>query len=1063
MTAPIIKTSFSAGELDPALWGRTDLETYHNGCSVARNCFVNIRGGISSRAGTAFVAPCGQPASADSVPPRNIPFRFSVNQNYTLEFGNFYMRVYANGAAVTESPVTVTGAAGGVITAAGNDFGVGDTVYATGVGGAVQYNNRFFVVAASDGVHVTLLDMYRNVVTGAGYGAYTSGGQIARVFIIGAPYAAVDLPYLKFTQSADVMSLRCVNQKTGTEYPTFDLARHSATNWTFTQTTYGSAITPTTGLSAQATETTPPTTAPPTALGWYAYCVTAVNANGDESIASPIANVQSVDIASQLGSIVLEWNPVAGAQFYNIYKAPFSYATTVPIGSQFGYSGFSYGNTFVDSNITADLTKSPPLHTNPFARGQALSIQMTSVGSGYTQAGVGYVILTAGGSGAVLEPVVNSGGQVVAAIVGTGGQNYIQGELVEFTGGGGALGFVVAGPETGTFPSVVAYFQSRRVDANTLDNPDTLFFSQTGLFTNMDAANPPVDSDAVIATPWGSQVNGIMWMLPMPGGLLAGTGIDCWQLTGSGGAFSPVTPSSQSAAPQEAYGFSATVQPNQIGWNILYWTPYNDLREIEYNFFANIYAGRSVGFVSSHLLLGDNYTVIANAWSQEPNRVLWSYRADGKFLSFTYLKEQKVEGWCRHDTNGQVVSISTITELPVDAVYMIVKRFVIGENVYMYFQERMDNRIWSSPEDVWAVDAGLSLNQPSPNATLTASSLDGPMSIASGWVILAGKNYTDPTVIVMDPTGTGEGAEISLTIVSGEITAVNVIDPGKNYGAYRVQIKDATGQLGQIGLVINRNVTFKASAAVFASTDVGSVIRMGGGQATVDTFTSSTQVNGAMSLPIILSTPNDPNKLPLPAAPGQWTITKPITTLTNLDHLNGFEVSCVCDGSVVSPTVENDQVIYTLTVENGSVTLPEPASQIVIGLPFIAQAQGLPADIPGGQTIQGKRMKISGMSVRLDHSRGVQLGANQPAAATLPFQAEVPWTNMQEIKDRNTLTTKAGAMIPLFTGERFIPIDDDWNMPDEQPAQGMPAAQQVYPMPMNIVQMVPVLDVGDTP
>ena len=1058
----LLKTSFSAGEIDPALWGRIDLAENHNGCSVARNCFVNIRGGISSRAGFAFVGPCKQVASA--APPRNIPFRFSVNQNYILEFGDQYMRVVANGAYVTETPFTVTNAVGGVITATGNNFSVGDTVYAQGIGGAIQYNNRFFQVAADDGVHITLNDMYGNPVTGTGYGTYSSGGQIARVFTLTSPYAAVDLPYLKYTQSADVMSLRCVNQVTGTEYPPFDLSRTSATSWTFTQTTYGSQIAAPQGLSLSATSVIPPSTTPVTQTGQYSYCVTAVNSNGDESVASNTPSVTSVDISAQQGSIIMEWLPVSGVSFYNIYKAPFSYASTVPIGSQYAYIGFSYGVSFIDSNITADQTKSPPLHTNPFAPGQILFVNITSPGGGYTQASAGATINTSTGSLGVILPVISGAGQVVAGIVQNGGQMYQPGDSVTFTGGGGGFGTLQIGPETGTFPSVVAYFQSRRVDADTLDNPDTLFFSQTGLFTNMDASNPPIDSDAIITTPWGSQVNGIQWMLPMPGGLIAGTGIDCWQLTGTGGAFSPVTPSSQSAQPQEAYGFSAIVQPKQIGWNVLYWTPYNDLREIEYNFFANIYAGRSVGFPSSHLLLGDNYTVLQNDWSQEPNRLLWSYRADGKFLSFTYLKEQKIEGWCRHDTNGQVVSLATITELPVDAVYMIMKRFIPGENVYMYFQERMNNRIWDTAEDVWAVDAGLSLGQPAPNATLTASSADGPMSILSGFVTLPGSGYTDPAVQIIDPYGTGSGAEVSLTLSGGQITGVVVVDPGQDYGAYRVIITDSTGRGGQIGLVINRNVTFEASASVFASTDVGSVIRMGGGQAVVTSFASATQVTGSMKLPIVLTAPNDPNVLPLPAQAGQWTLTKPIQTLTNLDHLNGFEVSCVADGSVVSPTMDGaGQPVYTLTVENGSVTLPTPASQIVIGLPFTVQVQTLHADIPGGQTIQGKRKRINGMSVRLDHSRGIQLGANQPTAATAPFQAEIPWTRMQEIKDRNTLTTKAGAMIPLFTGDRFIPIDDDWNLSDYQASPGMAAAQQVYPLPMNIIQLVPDIDVGDVP
>ena len=71
----------------------------------------------------------------------------------------------------------------------------------------------------------------------------------------------------------------------------------------------------------------------------------------------------------------------------------------------------------------------------------------------------------------------------------------------------------VIGAQTGTYPSVPNYFQSRRVYGNTINNPDTLFFSQSGAYQNMDSAVPPIDSDAIVTTPWGLQVNGIvLWL-----------------------------------------------------------------------------------------------------------------------------------------------------------------------------------------------------------------------------------------------------------------------------------------------------------------------------------------------------------------------------------------------------------------------------------------------------------------------------------------------------------------------------------------------------------------------
>src|SRR5581483_10805861 len=92
------------------------------------------------------------------------------------------------------------------------------------------------------------------------------------------------------------------------------------------------------------------------------------------------------------------------------------------------------------------------------------------------------------------------------------------------------------GPQTGTYPSVVEYFQQRRAYASSLNKPDTYWMSQTGAFTNFDAASPPIDSDAITGNPWAQQVNGIQWLRNTQGGLLVGTGQDAWLVSGTAGA-----------------------------------------------------------------------------------------------------------------------------------------------------------------------------------------------------------------------------------------------------------------------------------------------------------------------------------------------------------------------------------------------------------------------------------------------------------------------------------------------------------------------------------------------
>jgi hypothetical protein len=190
-------------------------------------------------------------------------------------------------------------------------------------------------------------------------------------------------------------------------------------------------------LSAPASATATATVPGSAPYTQYSYVVTAVDAvTGEESVASNVANItQSVDIAVTAGSHIIGWNPVPGAAYYNIYQAPAAYDTAVPIATNFGFIGQSFGTQFVNSNIVPDFATTPPLHINPFARGQIAEVNVTNAGSGLTQAGVGYTVNTATGSGFIGLPIVVSGA-LVAFYVENAGQNYLPGDTITITMGG---------------------------------------------------------------------------------------------------------------------------------------------------------------------------------------------------------------------------------------------------------------------------------------------------------------------------------------------------------------------------------------------------------------------------------------------------------------------------------------------------------------------------------------------------------------------------------------------------------------------------------------------------
>ena len=1045
MTQPSIQNAFSSGEVSPSLFGRTDLAKNHIGAATMRNMFVNYRGGANSRAGLAYVLKCKQPGT--SAPPRDIPFQFNITQGYALEFGDSYMRIKYRGAYVTEAAVTVSNVSsvGLFSTNAAHNYNVGDWVYNignTGFGGL-----SWIVASVPASNQFTVTDLFGVVV---GSAIASTGGSVSRIYTVSAPYAAVDLPYLKYTQSADTMSLTCVNTATQTEYPPYELKRLAQTNWTFAALSVTSSISAPTGVTASVITAA---AFPPPSPTYYSYVVTAVNdTTGEESIASQPAQCYTNDIAVTLGTNTITWNPVVGATSYNVYKAtPALWVNTswtgFPVGCLYGYLGTALGTQFVDTNITADFTHVPPTQQNPFARGAITQVNPTAGGSGYVNGSVTVNITTSTGSGAVILPVVINGA-ITAFIIQNGGSGYAAGDTISFTqsGASGATANLVIGPQTGTYPGAVAYFQQRRVYAASLNNPDTYWMSQPGAFHNFDYSIPVIDSDAITGTPWSQQINGVQFMIPMPGGLVVLTGKGAWQVTG--GTSAAITPANENATPQAYNGCNNIVVPVVVNYDIIFVQSKGSIfRDFAYNFFTNIYTGTDLTVLSNHLFT--NYTFNQIAWTEEPYKLLWAVRNDGALLSLTYLKEQDVYAWSRHDTNGLVVGVCSVTEPPVDALYVIVQRFVNGQ--WVYYSERMDNRNWNNAENCFCVDSGIQWPQTFPNATLNCSSSTGGGNITSTLNVYGGSGYTNPSVFAVDPTGSGTGATFGVALSGGSIVSITPLTQGSGYAqGTTLSIVDSTGTGAVIQPVVTNYATFTASSGVFNNGSVGQVIRMGGGVATVTSYVSSTQVIANITTAITQTIPNDPANTPAPATSGSWSITPVTTSVSGLNHLEGKAVSILADGSVVSGQ----------TVTNGTVTLPSAASYITVGLPYTCQLQTLYLD-PQGQpvTTQSRRKTTSQVAVRVEASRGWSVGCNQVDASTQPGQPNQTWsaaTGMVEVKERNA-SVYAGNTIPLATGDFITTVKDTWN------SKGQVAIQQTYPLPLNVLSLVTYWTAGDSP
>lgn len=405
MTDLTIQASLNAGEWSPKLFARVDLAKYKSGAALLENFFVDYRGGASTRPGTKYILQCYKSATAV----RLIPFQASFSVGYVLEFGDQYIRFFFQGAPVLEAATTITSAVVGsptIFSDALHGYLNGDWIFA---------GNKYYIVQNATTNTFSLTDLFGNAITNNPFALPTSA---ARVYTIASPYAAADLRKLKYAQNVNQLIICHPN------YRPYVLTLITATNWTLLPINFGTtAGTPTfSGV----------TTTLAAGTSFYSYQITAVDANGAESLTSGSGQLSAKqDYRVTPGTNTLTWNAVPGAVSYNIYSTYVTYGAASPAGSVFGYIGQSTGTSFTDTNIAPDYSITPPIARNPFEGAGVASVAVTAPGT-YTS--VPTISFTGAASTIAASAVAVLQVQGTPT-VGAGGAGYNIGDTVSFTNG----------------------------------------------------------------------------------------------------------------------------------------------------------------------------------------------------------------------------------------------------------------------------------------------------------------------------------------------------------------------------------------------------------------------------------------------------------------------------------------------------------------------------------------------------------------------------------------------------------------------------------------------------
>jgi len=265
-------------------------------------------------------------------------------------------------------------------------------------------------------------------------------------------------------------------------------------------------------------------------------------------------------------------------------------------------------------------------------------------------------------------------------------------------------------------PSAVTYIQQRLTFANTNNDPEKVFMSRTGDFTNFSTSIPTQADDSITFNTAGREVNSVRHLVDL-GRLVVLTEGGEWSLDGGdGGVITPTTLNTK----QYSYNGSGKLRPIMIDGDAVYQQARGSiLRNLTYDFQSDNYRGNDLTVFSNHLF--DKFTLVDWDYQQIFHSILWVVRSDGTLLGMTFLKDQNILAWHRHDLGGTVESVTVVPEGNEDVPYFIVKRTINGtEKRYI---ERFSSRLVKDIEDLKIMDSSLSFD--GTNTTATTMEITG--------------------------------------------------------------------------------------------------------------------------------------------------------------------------------------------------------------------------------------------------------------------------------------------------------------------------------------------------
>lgn len=706
MGQEISQPSMSAGEVTPAMYARVDLARYFTGLRTCRNWIVKPTGGVENRPGFRYLAPTVDKTKMS----RLIDFRFSSAQSYALEFGDYYMRVIYQGALVESAP----------------------------------------------GVPLS----------------------------IETPYPEASLRGVTYTQNADVMTL------THQGHPTQQLGRHDHDDWRITE--FDNVSGPFGDMNIDLTKS-----------------VVASDVTGDIQITSAV-DIFDAGMVGQLmrieqnpEALVAQWEVAAAMGLNQTRKTDTGYYKAVGAGTTgtvrpdhvegIGYDGdpgiaWEYLHngsgivliTVFNSATSVDATVKERLPDSVVTATFPRDIQGVTPGVPGVDGAPGVDVSVridahgyASGESVTIAGVTGiPGANGTWSIVVTDANNFTLpgNESTGVWGGDGVCSKTLTaqaaykwslemwGGDQG-YPAASTYYQQRQVFGGAPGRPQAVQMSKSAGYTDFGTTIPGLDDDALNFSLAAGTIGHILHFINLKQ-LIALTTEGPWMIIKEQGNPIPLTD-------PQGEGGAATVRPLKINKQALYVEDKGGaIRSLGYEFSSDSYEGKDLTVVADHLFR--NKSILEWCYQKIPNRCVWMVRDDGVLIGLTYMIEQEVVGWHRHDTDGFVESVCCVSEPTEDVVYAVVRRSINGTDER--YIERIADRKLATPEDAFFVDSGLTYDGRDAGAEVSWILTGG-----TAWDYTETLTFTAQEDIFVGASDVGDALILRGSIVVDGVTTVETV------------------------------------------------------------------------------------------------------------------------------------------------------------------------------------------------------------------------------------------------------------------------------------------------